>query len=120
MQAYGSSAVGTTYLTAARMRSNLVSAVYGRKAQPCPTSLIHAQLRPKNDPVIRIATKAINDWAFLWRNAKPSTRALLRTAWTQCLHEHQGYTNNLLLVGPITGTIAWVTFVGWKPALPNT
>ena len=120
MQAYGSSAVGTTYLTAARMRSNLVSAVYGRKAQPCPTSLIHAQLRPQNDPVIRIATKAINDWAFLWRNAKPSTRALLRTAWTQCLHEHQGHTNNLPLVGPITGTIAWITFVGWKPALPNT
>ena len=119
MQAYGAAAVGTTIKTAGRMRTNVVTAIYGRSAQPCPVALTHAQLRPKNDPMIRIGTKSIEAWTHLWRNAKASTRSLLRSAWTQCLHDHNCATDNIHTVGPITGTIQWVTHVGWKPALPD-
>jgi hypothetical protein len=119
MQAYGAASVGTTIKTASRMRTNVVTAIYGRSAQHCPVALSHAQLLPQNDPMIRIGTKSIEAWTHLWRNAKASTRSLLRSAWTQCLHDHNCSTDNIHTAGPITGTIQWVTHVGWKPALPD-
>lgn len=119
MQAYGSAALGTPITNASHMRSNMAVAIYRGRAQPCPASLIHAQLGPRNDPALRIALAAIESWIYLWTNASPSTQRLLRSAWLQCLQDSNYQPDSLRPIGPITGTMHWLHYAQWKPALPE-
>ena len=62
------------------MMTNMAAVLHGGTAQSCLTSLIHFKLGAKHDPVVRIATEAIENWTHLLWHSTNNTRTILHKA----------------------------------------
>ena len=118
-QTYGAAALGTSFATARKMKSNISTAIHGSRAQPCPTTLTHSNIGPKHDTVLRIATDAIDNWMHLLRHSTNSTLTMLKQAWVELHWLYNAKPFEVDTYGPISGTIHGVAQAGWHPGTFN-
>ena len=120
-QAYGHTVQGAATSQVHKMRSNLKLGTKFGHTKSCLTTTLAWVYGSSKDPAVSTKIDQIALWIDLWQSYDQHTRSRVRNLWKRLLPRLGLDRPNMWkrAKGPITGTMAAVLEIGWKPLTPD-